>query len=106
MKVYYINDFANTVISLEELNKLSKNTKVVVTKEDREITYTVDDIYKCRDWKAYTQEDSSLTLEDIRTLKNKVDRYSTLYKKLQKEEENLLNIYVEEVSIEAERSLF
>lgn len=106
MKVFYINDFANTVISLNELIKLTSNTQISINYNDREILYSIEDIYKCREWKVYTQEDDSLTLEDIRALKMNVDKHSRLYYKLRKEEENLLNIYVEETSIESERGLF
>lgn len=106
MKAYYINDYSNTVISLNELNKLPNNTRIVVIKDDREIIYTLEDIYKCRDWKVYTLEDNSLTLDDIRTLMRKVEKNSDLYNKLLKEEENLLNIFVEDKTIELERSLF
>lgn len=106
MKVFYINDLTNTVISLNELSKLAYNSKISVNYNDREILYSIEDIYKCREWKVYTLEEESLTLDDIRVLKKKVDKQSRLYSKLQKEEENLLNIYVEEISLESERSLF
>lgn len=106
MKVYYVNELLNTVISLDKLNRLDPNTRLVINFNNTEISYSLDDIYKCRDWKVYTLEDNSLTLDDIRTLIGKVEKNSDLYNKLLKEEENLLNIFVEDNTIELERSLF
>lgn len=106
MKVFYINDFTNTVISLNELNKLSSNTKISTNYNDREILYSVEDIYKCRDWKVCTIEDNSLNLDDIRSLMKTVNKDSTLYIKLKNQEQILLNIYVDEISMELERRLF
>lgn len=106
MKVYYINKVLNTVISLDKLNKLSPDTRLVMDYKGREIAYSVSDIYKCRDWKVCTIDDNSLNLNDIRELMKKVDKYSELYNKLLKEEQDLLNILVEDKTIELERSLF
>lgn len=106
MKVYYVNELLNTVISLDKINKLSSNTKLAINYKGREIIYNLDDIYNCRDWKVYTLEDNSLTLEDVRNLMKKVDKDSELYNKLLKEEQDLLNILVEDKTIELERSLF
>lgn len=106
MKVYYINKELNTVISLDKLNKLSPNTRLVMDHKGREIAYRVNDIYKCREWKVCTIDDNSLNLDDIRNLMEKVEKDSELYNKLRKEEETLLNIFVEEISLELERSLF
>lgn len=106
MKVYYINKVLNTVISLDKLIKLSPDTKLVMNYDGREIYYSLDDIYNCRDWKVYTLEDNSLTLEDVRSLMKKVDKDSELYNKLLKEEQDLLCILIEDKTIELERSLF
>lgn len=106
MKVYYINKVLNTVISLDKLSKLSPDTKLVMNYDGREISYNLDDIYNCRDWKVYTLEDNSLTLEDVRSLMKKVDKDSELYNKLLKEEQDLLSILIEDKTIELERSLF
>ncbi len=108
MKVYYMNDYTNTVITLDELSKLPNDTRIVANRGDREISYTLEDIYKCRDWKVYTLEDNSLTIEDVRELMEKVDKNSLIYKKLEIEECKLLNAWIEEItdSIELERSLF
>lgn len=106
MKVFYMHHYTDTIITLYELSKLPNNTKIVINKDDREILYTLEDIYKCRDWKVYTKEENSLTLDDVRNLMGKVERNSELYSKLRKEEEKLLNIFVEEISLDFERSLF
>lgn len=108
MKVFYINDFTNTVISLNELNKISSNTKISSNYNDREILYSVEDVYKCRDWKVYTIEENSLSIDDVRDLMGRVDKNSDIYNKLKIEENRLLNIWVEDISSDSqlERSLF
>lgn len=108
MKVFYINDFTNTVISLNELNKLSSNTKISTNYNDREILYRAEDVYKCRDWKVYTIEENSLSIDDVRDLIGMVNKNSDIYIKLKAEENRLLNIWVEDISSDSqlERSLF
>ena len=56
MKVFYINELCGTVISNKDLNKLNKNSKILVDYEGRKIEYSLDDIYNCKDWKIYTQD--------------------------------------------------
>lgn len=105
-KVYYINETLNIVIGLDKLSKLENNTKIVINNKGREINYSLNDIFNCREWNVYTLEDSSLNLDDIRELMKMVDKDSLLYEKLLKEEESLLNILVEDKTIELERTLF
>lgn len=108
MKVFYINEESGTVIGLNLLRNLNSYSKITVNYNHRSIEYTVDDIYNCRDWKAYTQDDYSLTIDDVRELMDKVDKNSIIYQKLKNEETKLLNIWVENItnSHELERSLF
>ncbi len=98
MKVFYVNELCGTVISDEDLRKLNKYSKILVDYEGRKIEYSLSDIYKCRDWKVYTQDDYSLNVDDIRTLMSNVDKNSDLYLKLKNEETNLLNIWVEDIT--------
>ena len=108
MKVFYINELCGTVISNKDLNKLNKNSKILVDYEGRKIEYSLDDIYNCKDWKIYTQDDYSLNVDDVRELMSNVDKNSELYMKLKNEETKLLNIWVEDItsSFQMERSLY
>lgn len=108
MRVYYINDYTNTVINLEELNKLSSSTKIAINYKDREILYNLEDIYKCRDWKVYTIEENSLSINDVRYLMERVNKNSEIYNKLKDEENRLLNFWVEDISsnFELERTIY
>lgn len=108
MKVFYVNSETDTIISLQKLMTLHPKTKVVVNYDGRNIEYTLKEIYNCKDWKVYTEDDDTLNLEDVRELLEKVDKGSNLYKKLQKEENRLLNTWVEDVTggLQLERSLY
>lgn len=108
MKVFYINEASGTVISLSTLEKLKPNSKIMVNYNNRNIEYTLDDIYNCRDWKVYTQDDYSLTVDDVRELMDKVDKNTELYIKLKMEENRLLDIWVEDITsgFQLERSLY
>ena len=108
MKVFYINEASGTVISLSTLEKLKPNSKIMVNYNNRNIEYTLDDIYNCRDWKVYTQDDYSLTVDDVRELMDKVDKNTELYTKLKMEENRLLDMWVEDITsgFQLERSLY
>lgn len=108
MRVYYVNERADTVISLEKLSKLRLNDEIIVNHNGRNIPYTVKDIYDCKDWKTCTIDSKSLTLEDIRYLMSNVDETSDVYEKLKSQESILLNLLVEDITFdeELERSLF
>lgn len=108
MKVFYINEASGTVISLSTLEKLKPNSKIMVNYNNRNIEYTLDDIYNCRDWKVYTQDDYSLTIDDVRELMDKVDKETELYTKLKMEENRLLDMWVEDITsgFQLERSLY
>lgn len=108
MKVFYINEASGTVISLSTLEKLKPNSKIMVNYNNRNIEYTLDDIYNCRDWKVYTQDDYSLTVDDVRELMDKVDKETELYTKLKMEENRLLDMWVEDITtgFQLERSLY
>ena len=108
MKVFYINEASGTVISLSTLEKLKPNSKIMVNYNNRNIEYTLDDIYNCRDWKVYTQDDYSLTIDDVRELMDKVDKNTELYTKLKMEENRLLDMWVEDITsgFQLERSLY
>lgn len=108
MKVFYINEASGTVISLSTLEKLKPNSKIMVNYNNRNIEYTLDDIYNCRDWKVYTQDDYSLTVDDVRELMGKVDKNTELYTKLKMEENRLLDMWVEDITsgFQLERSLY
>ena len=64
---------------------LNKANEIKVDYKDRKIEYSLDDIYNCRDWKIYTQDDYSLNVDDVRELMNSVDKNSELYMKLKKD---------------------
>ena len=108
MKLFYINEASGTVISLSTLEKLKPNSKIMVNYNNRNIEYTLDDIYNCRDWKVYTQDDYSLTVDDVRELMDKVDKNTELYTKLKMEENRLLDMWVEDITsgFQLERSLY
>lgn len=108
MKVYYINEYTGNVISLDSLKKLDKYTRIVVDYQDRKIEYTIPDIYECKDWKVYTKDDTSLTIDEVRELMQVTEKGSSLYHKLRAEESRLLDIWTEEITsnFQLERSLF
>ena len=108
MKVYYINEYTGNVISLDSLKKLDKYTRIVVEYQDRQIEYTIPDIYNCKDWNVYTKDNTSLDIDEVRELMEVTEKGSSLYQKLKAEESRLLDIWTEEITsnFQLERSLF